>query len=198
MLVAVAALLSLGSGSGPTHELLILLLVHEMCHIAVRGAPSVQHLLGALAGSGATQSEKLFAHIFDVAWIHVHVHVNIDVHVYIDITVVRLRSFWHPSLLFLFQLIIQIMEGLLVVRLAGDVRRAVARAVHGYFRTETVHEVRRGFVRVEICVALECRLAFTRVRTRSLALTGHFVEIQETSKRLLHITRDLNVLFACI
>lgn len=45
----------------------------------------------------------------------------------------------YPALLFLFEFVIQIMEGLLVVALRGKVRITVACILYGDFRAQPVH-----------------------------------------------------------
>lgn len=79
--------------------LLLLLGVHKVRNVVLRGAP-IKHLLRRLTGLRAlTQAEQLLRYI-----LYVHIHVYVDIHVDIDIGV-----FWRfnsLSLVLLFQLVI--------------------------------------------------------------------------------------------
>ena len=131
---------SVGSFSPLFVVLLLLLLVHKMCHVAIWSSPTIQHLLAALRSRCTLKAKQLLWHVFHITRVHIHVHVDVYVHVYVDVRVVGLGFVAdYPALLFLFEFVIQIMEGLLVVALRGKVRITVACILYGDFRAQPVH-----------------------------------------------------------
>lgn len=145
-----------------------------------------------------TKAEQLLRDILHIARVHVHVHIHVDVHVDVHIAVVRLGWSTSSSLIFLLKLVIEVVEGLLMVVLRECIEVGLVEggALHGHLRTKPVHEVRRGLVRVQVLILLGGGyLPLPRVSV--LPVPGRFIEIWEAMHWLL-VARSIGCRVASI